>query len=215
MLTSKQVAPDPAIASDILFAESIRSPHKALNVSKPALALKARIEWLSTKNKDIEWPNLVNWKDFLANACIGRRSYEELKQIKLERALFQSLSWEQQKKLEQQAPSHFELPTGYLAPIQYTQNAPPKIEARIQQVFGLKATPMLGGEPIQIALLAPNNRPQQLTIDLNSFWKEAYPLIRKELRGRYPKHAWPEKPTKEDAEDRPRRRHVGTGKKTK
>ncbi len=85
---------------------------------------------------------------------------------------------------------------------------PPVLAARIQQLFGMNATPRIarGRLGVLVHLLAPNNRPAQVTSDLASFWTNTYPAVRKDLRGRYPKHSWPEDPTSATAEDRPRRR---------
>ena len=160
-------------------------------------------------------PNLNGWKDILYHVCHGKRSFEELKKIDLKSSLHKNLSWAQRKALDDMAPARIELPSGSYAWVQYRVNRPPLIEVRIQQVFGMDTTPRIDGEPIQLSLLAPNNRPQQLTSDIGSFWSESYPAIRKELRGRYPKHAWPEVPERKDATDRTKKRQRGGGKKTK
>ncbi len=82
------------------------------------------------------------------------------------------------------------------------------LAARIQQLFGMRQTPRLarGRAPLLVHLLAPNQRPVQVTRDLESFWADTYHQVRKDLRGRYPKHAWPEDPSAAEPEDRPRRR---------
>jgi len=215
ILRSIQCKPTPTIAAELLFREALKSPKKALNPSREAMELKARIDWLSRIEPDLDLPNLEKWQDLLANVCIGRRSFEELRRIDICSTLNRQLTWTQRNALQSKAPSHLILPTGSNARIKYTPDNPPRVEARIQQLFGMMKTPRIGGQAIQIALLAPNNRPQQVTIDISSFWTESYPSIRKELRGRYPKHAWPEEPESTDAEDRPKRRHSGGGRKTK
>ena len=111
-------------------------------------------------------------------------------------ALRGALSGPQLRALERDAPDHYRLPSGRLVDIRYEPDRPPAVAARIQEVFGLAATPRLAGGrvPLLIELLAPNHRPVQITDDLDSFWRRTYPEVRKQLRGRYPKHPWPEDP---------------------
>src|SRR5256885_337691 len=89
----------------------------------------------------------------------------------------------------------------------YSPTPPPVLAVRIQELFGLTETPRVAGGRVKVLLhlLAPNYRPQQVTDDLASFWANTYPQVRKDLRGRYPKHAWPEDPLAAAAEHRPRR----------
>jgi ATP-dependent helicase HrpB len=106
------------------------------------------------------------------------------------------LSNEQRRLLDQHAPQAMSLPTGRQVLLHYEQGQPPVLAARIQEFFGWKSTPVLAGGrvPLLLHLLAPNQRCHQITADLASFWKNTYPSVRKELRGRYPKHDWPEDP---------------------
>src|SRR5690606_7235619 len=106
------------------------------------------------------------------------------------------------------APEHLALPSGRDARIVYDAEAPPAVEARIQEMFGLAATPRLaaGRVPLVVRLLAPNGRPAQITDDLASFWRTTYAQVRRELRGRYPKHDWPEDPTTASPSRGPKRR---------
>ena len=98
--------------------------------------------------------------------------------------------------LDREAPERWQVPSGSRIALQYEMGKPPILAVRIQEVFGLADTPRLAGGRVKVLLhlLAPNFRPQQVTDDLASFWKNTYPLIRKELRIRYPRHAWPEDP---------------------
>jgi ATP-dependent helicase HrpB len=88
------------------------------------------------------------------------------------------------------------LPSGRSTRLQYLEDGRVKASVKLQDAFGLLATPLIGPrrEPVLFELLAPNGRPVQLTTDLKSFWERTYPEVRKELRGRYPKHRWPEEP---------------------
>ncbi len=100
------------------------------------------------------------------------------------------------------------MPSGSRIKIDYEEGKPPVLAARIQEMFGLAETPRVaaGRVPVLLHLLAPNQRPQQVTHDLRSFWENTYPQVRKELQGRYPKHAWPQDPWTARPERRPGRR---------
>jgi ATP-dependent helicase HrpB len=99
--------------------------------------------------------------------------------------------------LESMAPAEMTVPTGRAIPLAYAPGQPPVLAVKIQELFGLPSTPCIAGGtvPVLLHLLAPNGRPQQTTRDLASFWANGYPIVRKELRGRYPKHPWPDDPT--------------------
>jgi ATP-dependent helicase HrpB len=100
------------------------------------------------------------------------------------------------RELERLAPSHLDLPSGRRTALTYEADGSVTASARLQELFGLAETPRVGaaGTPVVLSLLAPNGRPVQTTRDLRSFWDRTYPEVRKELRGRYPRHAWPEDP---------------------
>jgi ATP-dependent helicase HrpB len=146
--------------------------------------------------------------DAVGALCDGKRSFAELRQADVLGALRGLLSHRQRLALEREAPERFTLPTGRSVPITYEPGRPPAVAARIQEVFGLRTTPRLAGGrvPLVIELLAPNQRPMQITDDLESFWCTTYPEVRKELRGRYPKHAWPDDPLGAPPTSRVRRR---------
>ena len=114
----------------------------------------------------------------------------------------------QRQAVAAEAPERIEVPSGSQIALQYEVGRPPVLAVRIQELFGLRETPRLAGGrvPVLLHLLAPNYRPQQVTDDLASFWANTYPQVRKELRARYPKHAWPDDPLTAPAEHRPKRR---------
>jgi ATP-dependent helicase HrpB len=118
------------------------------------------------------------------------------------------LAHRQRQALEREAPSHWTLPSGRRVPVAYDRDRPPAVAARIQEVFGLAATPRLaaGRVPIVLELLAPSGRPMQVTSDLASFWRTTYAQVRAELRGRYPRHPWPDDPTTAPPTSRAKRR---------
>jgi ATP-dependent helicase HrpB len=123
------------------------------------------------------------------------------------RAVKDRLTWSQRQRLDTHAPERLKLASGNTAAIAYAKGTPPVLPAQIQQLFG-RETPRVaqGRVGLRVHLLAPNGRPQQVTDDLSGFWTGSYAAVRKELRGRYPKWSWPEKPTLADAQDRPKRR---------
>ncbi|MEI6772896.1 MAG: ATP-dependent helicase C-terminal domain-containing protein, partial [Planctomycetota bacterium] len=134
--------------------------------------------------------------------CKGKKTLPEVKDGDWFNAVRTILSHEQYVALQKELPEKLTLPSGKVVPLKYQIGKSPLLEARIQELFGWKETPKLGGGklPLLISLLAPNYRSQQLTLDLAGFWKNTYPQVRKDLRGRYPKHAWPEDPLKRETE---------------
>ena len=126
----------------------------------------------------------------------GKLGFGELRRADLTGALRALLTPRQLRALDREAPERLRLPSGREARLVYQRGKPPMLAARIQDLFGLAATPRVaaGRVPVVLHILAPNNRPVQVTEDLASFWRRTYPELRKQLRGRYPKHAWPESP---------------------
>jgi ATP-dependent helicase HrpB len=106
------------------------------------------------------------------------------------------LPWETQQRLQRYAPERLTVPSGRDHPIEYAEDGSVAVSVKLQELFGLAETPVLGPNrvPVTFHLLAPNGRPVQTTRDLKSFWERTYPEVRKELRGRYPKHPWPDDP---------------------
>ncbi len=150
---------------------------------------------------------LADWPDFSREALVAdlgwlepfldgitRRS--QLARVPLLDALRSRLTYPQQQKLDELAPTHITLPTGSRARIDYIDDNAPCASMRMQEVFGLAATPRIGGGavPVTFKLLSPAQRPLQVTRDLASFWSNAYIDVRKDMRGRYPRHYWPENP---------------------
>jgi ATP-dependent helicase HrpB len=121
---------------------------------------------------------------------------DHLKKLDLGGILKSMLSWEQQKNLDKLAPTHLDLPCGTRKRIEYHAGQPPILAVKLQALFGLQQTPTLcnGTVPVILHLLSPAQRPIQVTQDLAGFWQRTYAEVRKELKGRYPKHYWPEDP---------------------
>jgi ATP-dependent helicase HrpB len=153
----------------------------------------------------------VDLREILSWLCPGRRSFAELRQAPWLEALHCKLTPVQLQAVEREAPERLPVPSGSRIALRYEVGRPPLLAVRIQEVFGLRETPRVAGGRVRVLLhlLAPNYRPQQVTDDLASFWANTYPQVRKELRARYPKHAWPEDPLAALPERQPRRKRSG------
>jgi len=138
----------------------------------------------------------------------GRRSFDELRKADWLAAIQSRLTHVQRQAVERDAPERIAVPSGSHIAVKYELGRTPVLAVRIQEVFGLAETPRIAGGRVSVLLhlLAPNGRPQQVTDDLASFWTNTYAVVRKELRARYPKHAWPEDPGQALPERRPRRK---------
>ena len=132
----------------------------------------------------------------LEQFCQQFTSLKELEQAPWRDFLFGRLDYAQQQWLDQNAPSSLQVPSGNRLRVHYQAGKPPVLPVRIQEIYGWKTTPTLAGGrvTVQLHLLGPNHRPQQITDDLESFWKNTYPEIKKELKRRYSKHHWPDDP---------------------
>jgi ATP-dependent helicase HrpB len=141
--------------------------------------------------------------EVLKTLCYGRRSLAELRSAPWREALESALTGEQLNALQKHAPERMQLPKGHRVKVAYEEGKPPVLAARIQDFFGWSETPRIAGGKVrlQLHLLAPNQRCQQITEDLASFWKNTYETVRKELKRRYPKHSWPENPLVVEASD--------------
>jgi len=121
-------------------------------------------------------------------------SGDPFSETKLFDALMAAFSWEIRQRVEREAPAFVVLPTGQRRSLDYREDGTVVLEVRIQEVFGWTASPQSAGKPVILHLLSPAHRPLQVTQDLASFWRVTYPQVRKEMRGRYPRHPWPENP---------------------
>ena len=196
-------APDEAIARALM--EGVRSLGlQALNWSKSARFLRARVMAASIA----DWSDaalLANLEDWLLPHAHGSKSANDLKEIDLTQALRLSLDWDAQQALDARAPAKFTSPLGRDVQIDYSGDTP-GIEVRLQEMFGLTQHPLIGNKPLKITLLSPGHKPVQVTTDLPGFWASSYADVRKDMRGRYPKHPWPEDPTVADPTLRAKRR---------
>ena len=152
-----------------------------------------------------EWPDLsdealaASVEEWLAPAIVGRTSLAAITADDLGQALQGLLPWTLRARLEAEAPSHVEVPTGSRIPVEYETGPEPVLAVRVQELFGLDRHPTLGGGrvPLVLHLLSPAHRPIQITRDLPGFWRGSWAAVRSEMRGRYPRHPWPEDPLSE------------------
>ncbi len=189
---------DPAEAGRVL-AEALRPRASELFACDEACkTLLARVALLRTAAPEHLWPAFDDHQlaDILADACAGKRSLAEVAAPGLATLLRARLEYPLDRRLEELAPEAIAVPTGNRIHLQYQPARPPLLPVRLQELFGLADTPRIAGGRIAVLLqlLGPNYRPVQLTDDLRSFWANTYPRVRKDLRARYPKHAWPEDP---------------------
>jgi ATP-dependent helicase HrpB len=195
-----QVAlPDGPEVAQVLCEAASRHLDRALALDAPAVAaLLARVRSLAGWRPELELPSfgVDDLRAALPDLCAGKSSFEELRRAALDAVLRNRLTHTQLQALEREAPERIEVPTGSRIALAYEPGRPPVLAVRIQELFGWTQTPRVaaGRVPVLLHLLGPNYRPQQVTDDLASFWKNTYPEVRKELKRRYPRHSWPEDP---------------------
>ncbi|RKP45856.1 ATP-dependent helicase HrpB [Cohnella endophytica] len=160
-----------------------------------------------TRHHDVSWPDLSDeallgtlehWLDGYVGGMKGRG---DLQKLNLKDLLESMLSWDQRRELDKDAPTHWTVPSGSRIPIDYSDIDAPAVSVRLQELFGLPETPRIAGGrvPLTLHLLSPAQRPMQVTRDLASFWSNGYFEVRKDLKGRYPKHYWPDNPLEAEA----------------
>ncbi|MFZ5735975.1 MAG: ATP-dependent helicase C-terminal domain-containing protein, partial [Pseudomonadota bacterium] len=148
------------------------------------------------------WPDLSDAalaaarETWLVPALFDKTGLKDFSASDLSDALMNLLPWELRARLDREAPTHFEAPTGSKLPIDYEAEQGPTITVRLQELFGLTSHPSVAGGavPLVLELLSPAHRPVQVTRDLPGFWRGSYAAVRADLRGRYPRHPWPEDP---------------------
>ena len=201
--------PDPAAVARA-FADGLRAAGAAaLPWSPDARRLRERLTFLQHHAPEA-WPDVsdaaLDASDWLAPYVGGMRKLADLARVDLTAALNGLVGWPQAGDVERLAPSHVAVPSGSNIPLDYSDPEAPVLAVRLQEVFGLRETPRVMGVPVLMHLLSPAGRPAQVTRDLASFWSAGYFDVRKDLRGRYPKHAWPDDPTTAEPTARVRRR---------
>ncbi len=169
------------------------------------LQLRDRVAFLRSSDSgalDSNWPELDDRalsrtaETWLAPFIVGATRLSDIDADQLGQALDALLPWELKRRIETDAPSHFEAPTGQRHPIDYEGEGAPIVALRVQELFGLKAHPAIAGgrRPLTLHLLSPAGRPVQITRDLPGFWAGTWADVKAEMKGRYPKHPWPDDP---------------------
>ena len=193
--------PDPALVQAALTGEVRRRGLAGLPWSDAARRLRERLAFVGQHEPG--WPSVTDdalgatLDEWLSPALSGITKWRDVERIDLFAALSTLLEWRQRRALDELAPTHIEVPSGAHLPVDYSDPASPALAARIQELFGMTESPRLmrGAVTVTMHLLSPARRPVQVTQDLARFWQSSYFDVRKDLRGRYPKHAWPEDPT--------------------
>ena len=203
----------PDQIADTLADAAIKSPEQAFEQTAKLQQLCQRVAYANRQNLVETLPLPFNGIDthehgvFIVSLCYGHHSFHSLRQIDLSAAYLSSLPYPKQKQLDEVAPTALTLSNGKCLPVTYKQTHGPTLSTRFEWLFGVTTTPLLNHQPVMLELLAPNMRPVQLTRDLASFWSTGYPAVRSDLRGRYPKHPWPEDPSSAEPGLGRRRKH--------
>ncbi|MCC6775326.1 MAG: ATP-dependent helicase HrpB [Hyphomicrobiales bacterium] len=196
-----RVAPDASSAR--ILAEGVAALGiDRLPWTKPLQQWRDRVMFLRRAEPADDWPDLsdaalaARADEWLAPALLDKIGMAALGSDELTDALHQLLPWSLRRRLDTEAPTHFTAPTGSSVPIDYEAEGGPKIAIRVQELFGLDRHPAVAGGrlPLLVELLSPAHRPVQVTRDLPGFWRGSYAAVKAEMKGRYPRHPWPEDP---------------------
>ncbi|MDA9494466.1 ATP-dependent helicase HrpB [Bradyrhizobium sp. CCBAU 11361] len=201
-LSEATLAVSPSEETARIFADGlIAAGLDRLPWSKAAKQWRDRVMFLRKAEGD-SWPDLsddgliARRDDWLVPALYDKIALKDISAGDLSDALMALLPWEMRARLDREAPTHFEAPTGTVLAIDYEAEQGPTIAVRLQELFGLNTHPSIaaGKVPLVLELLSPAQRPVQVTRDLPGFWRGSYAAVRSDLRGRYPRHPWPEDP---------------------
>lgn len=195
--------PDPSLITAALIERLQRVGLSSLAWTPELKQWRARVQWLRRmEGNDSTWPDLSDetllhtLEQWLGPFIKGFTTLERVQRLDLTLPLRALLSYEQQRDLDRLAPTHLTVPSGSTIRIDYETSDHPILAVQIQELFGCKETPRIAGGnmPLMMHLLSPAKRPVHITQDLAGFWARVYQEVRKELRGRYPKHHWPDDP---------------------
>jgi ATP-dependent helicase HrpB len=201
-LSLRNVTPEPEeIVVALIEAISDYPDLDILPWTIAARQLQARADFISRVSPERGLPDISNAKlsgtlsEWLTPAIYGIKSASDLKRLNMFDLIQSLFSWEQLRFLDEGAPTHITVPSGSRLRLDYT-NHEPFVSVKLQEMFGLAETPRIAWGRVQLIvyLLSPAQRPIQVTKDLGSFWESTYPQVKKELKGRYPKHPWPDDP---------------------
>jgi ATP-dependent helicase HrpB len=196
-----QTKPDAEQVANVLLKALQDRGIERLPWSDEATRTRQRLAFLQYLDPE-QWPDVsdavlaLTIEEWLLPHLSGLRSLEQVARIDFNEVILSSMDWEKRQELERLAPTHLMVPSGSRIALDYSDRTAPVLAVRLQEVFGMLDTPKIAGGkvPVLIHLLSPASRPVQVTKDLRSFWSSGYFEVRKDLRGRYPKHYWPEDP---------------------
>jgi ATP-dependent helicase HrpB len=202
VLAERPVAVTPGPEAANTLAEGIaRIGLARLPWSKALQQWRDRVTFLRRAESD-EWPDLsdaalaASASEWLVPMLDGKTALGDVSAEELSVAIHALLPWPLKRRLDEEAPTHFQAPSGSSMPIDYEAEEGPKLSIRVQELFGLDRHPSIarGKVPLVVELLSPAHRPVQVTRDLPGFWRGSYADVRTEMKGRYPRHPWPENP---------------------
>jgi len=201
LLRESSVAdPDPDAVLHALLSGIAQEGLEILPWNRQAIQYRERLQMMHSIEEG--WPDvsdealLGSLDEWLGPHVYGCKTRDDLSRLSLDSILAEMLTWSQRRELEEFAPTHLVVPSGSRIPIDYSDPQNPVLAVRLQEVFGWQKTPCIGRGrvPLTMHLLSPARRPVQVTRDLSSFWQQAYFEVKKDLKGRYPKHYWPDDP---------------------
>ncbi len=195
-------SPSPEQISDALMTGIREKGISRLPWNKASTDFRHRIEFIRNQFPNDNWPNLSDehlsdtLEEWLMPMMTGKTKLNQISGNVLYEAVSNLLDWNQNQQLAKLAPTHITVPSGSKIPIDYSNNESPILSVRLQELFGLTKSPSIAGGkiPLLIHLLSPARRPIQITKDLVSFWENTYEQVKKDLKGKYPKHYWPDNP---------------------
>ncbi|HEV7257482.1 MAG TPA: ATP-dependent helicase HrpB [Bosea sp. (in: a-proteobacteria)] len=202
-LSERPLPAEPSAANAAILARGIAGLGVGLLPwTKAQRQLRERVDFLRRAEPEQGWPDLSD-EGLAAEAAIwlaphitGRASLGAIEPGDLDAALADLLPWEMKRRLDSEAPTHFTAPTGSSLAVDYAAEAGPTISVRVQELFGLSKHPALAGGrvPLVLELLSPGHKPVQITRDLPGFWRGSWAAVKSEMKGRYPRHPWPDDP---------------------
>jgi ATP-dependent helicase HrpB len=190
---------DPGLVAKALLGQVEREGLSAVPLGEGAQALRRRVAFLRERDAET-WPDLSDaallerLPEWLEPLLAGRSALSQLGDGALTDAIRTLVPWDLHRRLDADAPARFAAPTGSSFGIDYAADGGPRVDVRVQELFGLTAHPTVGGVPLVLALLSPGHKPIQITRDLPGFWKGSWREVRTEMKGRYPRHVWPDDP---------------------
>ncbi len=193
--------PDPALIASALLDQVRSEGLSTLRLGDGVQGLRDRVAFLRGLDGDV-WPDLSDaallerLDEWLEPLLHGRSSLSALDEGMLDGAIRSLIPWDAQQRIDSALPARFKAPTGTTVAIDYAAEAGPRIDIRVQELFGLTEHPSIAGGkiPLVLSLLSPGHKPIQITRDLPGFWKGSWREVKVEMKGRYPRHVWPDDP---------------------